>query len=59
MSGHGGAREGSGRKSKYIDHEGNPLPTKQIRVPEFITEADIQELVYEKTKGKNVKKEKD
>ncbi|MEM8611443.1 MAG: hypothetical protein AAGF93_05445 [Cyanobacteria bacterium P01_H01_bin.105] len=50
MSGHGGSREGSGRKSKYVDYEGNPLPTKRLSVPEQITEADIQELIYEKTK---------
>lgn len=51
MSRHGGSRAGSGRKPKYVDYKGNPLPTKQIRVPEFITEADIQDLVYQKTKG--------
>jgi hypothetical protein len=50
---HGGPREGSGRKPKYTDDKGEPLETKQIRVPKILTEQDIQRLVREKLKGKD------
>lgn len=49
--GHGGAREGAGRPTKYTDCEGNPLKTKQMRVPEILTEKDIQDATNRKLKA--------
>ena len=49
----GGPREGAGRKHKYVDAQGNPLPTKRVSIPEIITEAEIQKLVEKLTRKEN------
>ena len=46
--GHGGARNGAGRKSKFYDEEGNPLKSKSRQVPIIVTDKDIQDLVTKK-----------
>ena len=42
--GHGGARPGAGRKSKWWLN-GKPLKTKLIRIPEVIPDGEINEFI--------------
>lgn len=50
----GGAREGSGRKTKYYHPEtGEPLESKSRRVPVILTPKDIQDAVNRKIKESN------
>ena len=47
MAGHGGARNGAGRKTKYTLN-GEPLKTYSVRIPEVIPEGEIRRFVREK-----------
>ena len=42
--GHGGARDGAGRKPKWRLN-GKPLKTKLIRIPEVIPDGEINEFI--------------
>ena len=45
---HGGPREGSGRKSKFTDEDGNPIESAPRTVPKILTDKDIQEMARKK-----------
>ena len=58
MASHGGPRPNSGRKSKFTDDEGNPIKTKQARIPAILTDRDLEELARQKIREQKQEKSK-